>query len=1192
MRNLYKTFLFICILQYLNLSNSYAIGITYDWTGASSTNWNTPGNWKVGGIVQTSNYPGTSSTDIAQIGINYTFTNQPVISGAISITTLTIGTGTAATLTVNAALTVSGNITLSNNGSAGGITYNLTGTGSISCNNFYLGDNTIPPIPVLGLANTTYQTILNFSSLNLTISQNLYVTSTTNKTNIVIIIPYSTANVNNPVFNFNSGTISVGNAIETVDLNDANIGAFLIYAAVSNSAQFLMNPATGNTSLLNLNGANALGLDGNAGYIDFDGTNGGTSTVNYGGSVNQEVYTSTTPYSNTRQSPNGLDKSPAIYQNLTFSGSLTKKADGGNLTIGTNLTLAASSTEIVDFASNSPVVTVGGNFVSNTGTTLNQGGTGTMTITGTSTNAGMLNQTGSGNITFTGALSNSVSTAIIAQTGTGSIIASGGITNTGTMSQGSGTIGSVTVTGALTNAGTVTQTTGNITVNGSLINSGFLTLGSANLNISGNYTNSGIYTQSTGTTLFNGPSAQTLQGGAGAGTQFNTVNFSGAGIKTMSSGNFSVSSPSVLTMIGSSTLAAGGNLTLISASTSSATVAAIPSGASITGNVSVQRYITGGTLTYRGYRLLTSTVNTGSGIYSINYLKNYIILNATTTNGGFDNVVPANPTLYLFRENMTPAYTTFLNSNFRGINNMNSAPTYGLDDSTYPTTTIPVGNGYLCFFRGNRTSASYGAETVSTYVPQPVTLSVTGTLNQGTITVKDWFTASNLSYTATSPISVKGFNLVGNPYPSSIDWDKFGTSITETNLSLFIYILNPTNKNYRVYQSGSGGVATDGTTSSNIIPSGQGFFVQAIAANPTLIFTEAAKTNTQPPILNLYLGTPVDLTNNQYLRLQIAKDSINTDYMMIRFNSNAATAYTPNLDAPYKTGFGVVSLASLSSDNIPLAINVVPLPKSTETIGLTVSASADGIYSLNMKNIVAIPQLFDIWLMDAYKKDSLDMRHNTTYSFNIYNSDTTSYGSKRFTLVIRQNPAFAYRLLDFTASKVAGNPQVKVVWETANEGNYTKFTVERSADNGKTFNELGGIQAAGQGTYSFIDKNPFIGLNLYRLEQQDINDDITYSRIIPIQYSDLSNQLAGKKINIYPNPAAGTINLVIAADTTESTSYNIKFMSSSGTVVKEVNSPQPLWQGSINNLLPGTYIIQVTDNKNQNFIGENKFVKL
>ena len=89
--------------------------------------------------------------------------------------------------------------------------------------------------------------------------------------------------------------------------------------------------------------------------------------------------------------------------------------------------------------------------------------------------------------------------------------------------------------------------------------------------------------------------------------------------------------------------------------------------------------------------------------------------------------------------------------------------------------------------------------------------------------------------------------------------------------------------------------------------------------------------------------------------------------------------------------------------------------------------------------------------MDKYKGDSLDMRQNITYRFNIYKTDSTSFGSKRFTLVIRQNPAYAYRLLDFTAAKLREVRKVQITWNTVNEGNYTNFTVERSVDNGKTF---------------------------------------------------------------------------------------------------------------------------------------------
>ena len=52
---------------------------------------------------------------------------------------------------------------------------------------------------------------------------------------------------------------------------------------------------------------------------------------------------------------------------------------------------------------------------------------------------------------------------------------------------------------------------------------------------------------------------------------------------------------------------------------------------------------------------------------------------------------------------------------------------------------IPVGNGYLFSSRGDKTTAN---PYTSTTVPIASTLTAAGTLNQGTITVRDWFSPS------------------------------------------------------------------------------------------------------------------------------------------------------------------------------------------------------------------------------------------------------------------------------------------------------------------------------------------------------------------------------------------------------------------------------------------------------------------
>jgi trimeric autotransporter adhesin len=676
------------------------------------------------------------------------------------------------------------------------------------------------------------------------------------------------------------------------------------------------------------------------------------------------------------------------------------------------------------------------------------------------------------------------------------------------------------------------------------------------------------------------------------------INITGASVIN---GSLTAALNSVITLGNSSTLTNNGTFTLASDINGSASIAAIPSGSSVNGQVSVQRYISGGQ-GRRGYRLTSSPVFTatasGNNIYTVNYLINSVfVLGSGGTAGGFDNT--GNPTIFLFRENMTPGYTTFTNSNYRGISAINGSPNYTIDGGAAVgdpgNFNIPVGNGFMFFFRGDRNTVN---PFVSTTIPNPATLTAIGTLNQGNITVKDWFTpgSGTLSYTASSPLGIAGFNLVGNPYPSSIDWDKLGTGIIGSpGVTTFITELLP-NGNYATYTAGLGAAGASDPLASNIIPSGQAFFVQVSGTGATLTFTEGAKTSTQiaNPSTNLLMSTAATApkTNNQYLRLQMALDTFYNENILISFNNAAKTTFDPKVDALYRMGFGKVSLSSLSSDHVQLAINQQSLPNlQARAIGLNVAASASGAYHLNMKDMVGVPQLFDVWLMDNYKKDSVNMRVNNIYNFNVDNSDTSSFGAKRFNLVIKQNPAYAYRLLDFNADKVAAAHQVNVVWKTQYEEDYTNFTVERSVDGGKTFNVLGGVTADGQGSYSFLDKSPVNGQDLYRLKQEDINNTISYSKVVGIFYSDLSNNISSK-ISIYPNPTNSNINVAFASENTESSIYNIRFMSSTGLVVKEITSSQPSWQGTISNLQPGTYIVRVVNNKTQSLVGENKFVKL
>jgi len=316
------------------------------------------------------------------------------------------------------------------------------------------------------------------------------------------------------------------------------------------------------------------------------------------------------------------------------------------------------------------------------------------------------------------------------------------------------------------------------------------------------------------------------------------------------------------------------------------------------------------------------------------------------------------------------------------------------------------------------------------------------------------------------------------------------------------------------------------------------------------------------------------------------------DDMLIRFNNSARLSFSENEDAAYKPGFGKASLSSQSSDNVTLAINTVPYPKSSERIPLVVTATKDTTYRLDLSDLNQVPRLFDIWLADSYKKDSVNLRNSASYSFDIKNSDSASYGSKRFALVIGQNPLFAYKLVAFDAQKSTENKaQVLVTWTAQNEENYTHFAVERSTDNGKTFAIIESINSTGQGNYSFIDKLPVNGLNLYRLRQEDINSAISYSKVNEVMYTGLANNIAGN-LMVYPNPVANTINLRISSNAETTGNYSITIVGVSGQTIKQASTSQSTWQSPANDLIPGTYMIKVINSKNNSLVGNARFVKL
>jgi len=341
-------------------------------------------------------------------------------------------------------------------------------------------------------------------------------------------------------------------------------------------------------------------------------------------------------------------------------------------------------------------------------------------------------------------------------------------------------------------------------------------------------------------------------------------------IVNQDNGIFTCGPTSVINLTGTNSSMANTStnpFTLQSSSAGSATIGTIASGsAGISGTYNVQRFITGGSSTYRNYRLLSSPTNmisanaptSASNLIDLSYLDNNTTVPATTygafiggpgTGFGGGIHVTTNPLMYLYQESITPG--TAYNATFTSGKNVGVKTLTGTSPNYYITTVstatgglnsttvkVPVGNGWITYYIGDDQRTTLAASTV----PNSCTMTATGYINQGTIPVYIWGATptKTLTYTTGTNSRLPGLTMVGNPYPSTLNLYQVYQDNSAAIGSTF-YQLSNVNQTFPSYNAASTGASTAGGT--QYVVSGQGFYVNVLSAGTkNLTFKESEKT--------------------------------------------------------------------------------------------------------------------------------------------------------------------------------------------------------------------------------------------------------------------------------------------------------------------------------------------------------------
>lgn len=164
--------------------------------------------------------------------------------------------------------------------------------------------------------------------------------------------------------------------------------------------------------------------------------------------------------------------------------------------------------------------------------------------------------------------------------------------------------------------------------------------------------------------------------------------------------------------------------------------------------------------------------------------------------------------------------------------------------------------------------------------------------------------------------------------------------------------------------------------------------------NPSPVVTDTVAI---PPTTQTVAAQTDTVPDGAMLRLTLKLDSASIDETSFGFNHSASCNYSNSQDAPYFSGFSNGSLSSLTRDGVRCAVQT--LPSSPGIIRLNVTAKNDGVYILKTSFVRNFPANTGIWLKDAYRRDSLNIRL-WNYRFDIIKSDTNTYSAHRFSFVI------------------------------------------------------------------------------------------------------------------------------------------------------------------------------------------------
>jgi len=405
----------------------------------------------------------------------------------------------------------------------------------------------------------------------------------------------------------------------------------------------------------------------------------------------------------------------------------------------------------------------------------------------------------------------------------------------------------------------------------------------------------------------------------------------------------------------------GNSFTLESDASGTALVVNNTAGAVIAGAATFQRYLDPSQNPGLGYRHLSAPISTAT-VGSLATSSFTPVVNPSYNTSAQPGTVTPFPTVYGYDQ-----------ARLATVNNNLDAFDKGWVSPTSLADALNVGQGYTVNLAAGQTLSFTGTQNDAG--SQPITRSLTR------------------NAAGTPNASAAGWQLVGNPFPSPLDYNNVAAA-DRTGLDPAIYVYESSGQYTGSYRASLNGVGGNTNSPNAVVAMGQGFFVRVSdgQTSGTLNFRNSQRitTYTNPSLLRTAETRPL-----VRLSLQGAGSKL-IDHAYVYFEQGASTGYEAAFDAvklPNPTGLNL----STSVAARQLAIDgQAALGTDQRVVALAVGVPAAGSYTLSASQLLNLTNV-PVYLRDSQTGAVIDLAQQASYQFVV--SDASALLTNRFELL-------------------------------------------------------------------------------------------------------------------------------------------------------------------------------------------------